>query len=151
MSAIITSRKIGITLGIVTLLTLLARVTFLDALYVPEFRTLLPENQPTTLAVVMVVFMVFVGGWVSALLAAARGSRGGLFAALLFSLFAALGGGLYTLTALCPDGCAAPPVGNLIVWANLLCGLAASLVLGIQLTRPRESADAQGMKRERAA
>jgi hypothetical protein len=132
----------AVTLGIIAFLTLMARLTFLDALYVPEFRVLLPENQPATIALTVIVYIVLVGGWVWALLAAAQGSRGGLIASLLFSLLTALGGGLLTLAALCPNGCAAPPVGNLIVWANFVSGLAASLALGLQLISPRELSNA---------
>ena len=129
----------AVTLGIIAFLTLMARLTFLDALYVPEFRLLLPENQPATIALTMVVYMLLVGLWVWALLTASRGSRAGVIAALFFSLLTAFGGGLFTLATLCPDGCAAPPAGDGIVWANLISGLVASLALGYQLTRTRGS------------
>ncbi len=122
----------AVTLAIVSFATLIARVTFLDALYVPEFRVMFPESQPLGIAVMIVIFIVFIGVWVWSLLAASRGSRGGLTVVLLYSLFTALGGGLITLTAFCPNGCAAPPVGDAVVWANLIVGLAASFVLGIQ-------------------
>ncbi len=127
----------AVTLAIVAFATLIARVTFLDALYVPEFRVMFPESQPAGIAVMIVIFMVFIGVWIWSLLAASRGSRGGFIVVLLYSLFTALGGGLITLTAFCPIGCAAPPVGNIIVWANLISGLAASVALGFQLTRPQ--------------
>jgi hypothetical protein len=94
-----------------------------------------PESQPLGIAVMIVIFMVFIGVWVWSLLAASRGSRGGLVVILLYSLFTALGGGLITLTAFCPIGCAAPPLGDAIVWANLIFGLVASFALGLQLTR----------------
>jgi len=122
----------AVILAIVAFATLIARVTFLDALYVPEFRVMFPENQPIGLAVITVIFVGFIGIWVWSLLMASRGSRGGLIVILLYSLFTALGGGLITLTAFCPIGCAAPPVGNAVVWANLIFGLAASFALGIQ-------------------
>ena len=125
----------AVSLAIVAFATLIARVTFLDALYVPEFRVLFPENQPTGIAVMMVIFIGFIGVWVWSLLAASRGSRGGLIVILLYSLFTALGGGLITLTAFCPIGCAAPPVGDAVVWANLIVGLVASGAVTLQLTR----------------
>lgn len=125
----------AIALGIIALLTLLARLTFLDALYVPEFRVLLPANQPATLALTMIGYILLIGLWLWSLLAATRGSRAGLMVALLFSLLTALGGGLYTITTLCPNGCDAPPVGDGIVWANLIAGLMASLALGFHLAR----------------
>ena len=125
----------AVSLAIVAFATLIARVTFLDALYVPEFRVLFPENQPTGIAVMMVIFIGFIGVWVWSLLAASRGSRGGLIVILLYSLFTALGGGLITLTAFCQIGCAAPPVGDAVVWANLIVGLVASGAVTLQLTR----------------
>ena len=132
----------AVTLAIVAFATLIARITFLDALYVPEFRLLFPENQPVGIAGMIVIFVAFMGIWVWSLLAAARGSRSGLIVVLLYSLFTALGGGLITLTAFCPIGCAAPPVGDAVVWANLIVGLAASFALALQLTRLRASVNA---------
>ena len=134
-----TAPNTAITLGIIAFLTLVARLTFLDALYVPEFRVMLPENQPAAIALAMIVYMLLIGLWMWALLAAARGSRTGIMVALLFSLLTAFGGGLFTITVLCPNGCDAPPVGDGIVWANLITGLAASLALGLHLARPSGS------------
>ncbi len=125
----------AITFSIIAFLTMIARITFLDAMFVPEFRNMLPEDRPASIALMMLVYMVFAGGWVWSLLAASRGSRGGLVVILLYSLFTALGGGLITLTAFCPIGCAAPPVGDALVWANLILGLVASFALGLQLKR----------------
>jgi hypothetical protein len=129
----------AVSLAILAFATLIARITFLDALYVAEFRVMLPENQPISIAVMIVIFIVFIGVWVWSLLAASHGSRGGLIVVLLYSLFTALGGGLITLMVFCPVGCAAPPVGDAIVWANLFVGLVASFVLGLQLTRSHAS------------
>jgi hypothetical protein len=123
----------AVNLAIVAFATLIARVTFLDALYVPEFRVMFPENQPISIAVMIVIFVGFIGVWVWSLLAASRGNRGGLIVILLYSMFTAFGGGLITLTAFCPIGCAAPPVGDAVVWANLIFGLLASFMLGIQV------------------
>ncbi|MBX3085477.1 MAG: hypothetical protein KF716_27830 [Anaerolineae bacterium] len=129
----------AVKLAILAFATLIARITFLDALYVPEFRVMFPENQPGGIAVMTVIFIIFIGVWVWALLAASRGKRGGLIVVLLYSLFTAIGGGLITLTAFCPVGCAVPPVGDAIVWANLIIGLAASIALGFQLIWSRAS------------
>ncbi len=129
----------AITFSIIAFLTMMARITFLDAMFVPEFRNMLPEDRPASIALMMLVYMVFAGGWVWSLLTASRGSRGGLTVVMLFSLFTAFGGGLITLTAFCPIGCAAPPVGDAVGWANLIFGLAASFALGFQLIRSRAS------------
>lgn len=125
----------AVALAVIAFLTLMARLTLLDALYVPEFRALLPENQPATIALMMLAYMIIVGVWVWSLLAASWGSRAGLVGSLFFSLLTGFGGGLLTLTSLCPNGCAAPPVGNGIVWANLISGLAASFALSLRLIR----------------
>ena len=140
----------AVSFGIIAFLTLMARLTFLDALYVPEFGVMLPENQPTKIGLTMLVYMILVGSWVWSLLATTRGSRVGLIVSLLFSLLTAFGGGLLTLTALCPNGCAAYPVGNIIVWANLISGLAASTALVFQLVR-RQSPGVQSKMRGETA
>ena len=127
-----TSLNGAITFSIFAFLTMMARIALLDAMFVPEFRNMLPEDRPASIMLVMLVYMVFVGGWVWSLLAAVRGNRKGLIVSLIYCLFVGLGGGLLTLLFLCPAGCAAWPVGNLIVWANLISGLAASFALGIQ-------------------
>lgn len=128
-----TSLNVAITLSVVALLTLLARITYLDALFVSE----LSEDQPWPIALSMLGYMAFVGGWIWALLAAGRGRRAGLIVAFVFSLLVAFGGGLLTLLVFCPQGCAAWPVGNIIVWAALIFGLAASAALGLQLRQTR--------------
>ncbi len=126
-------KNVAITLSVVALLTVLARITYLDALFVSE----LSEDQPWPIALSMLGYMAFVGVWIWALLAAGRGSRAGLIVALVFSLLVAFGGGLLTLLVFCPQGCAAWPVGNIIVWAALIFGLAASAALGLQLRQTR--------------
>ena len=127
----------AITLSLVALLAVLARFTFLDALFVSEFRNGFSADQPWPIALSMLGCMGFVGGWIWALLAATRGSRGGLIVALIYSLLMAFGFGLLTLLAFCPEGCAAWPVGNIIVWVALIAGLAASVALGRQLWQTR--------------
>ena len=126
-----TSLNGAITFSIFAFLTMMARTTFLDAMFVPEFRDMLPEDSPTGIALMMLVYMIFAGSWVWSLLDAARGSRRGLIVSLIYSLFVALYG-LLSLLVFCSDGCAAWPVGNLIVWLNLISGLVASFALGIQ-------------------
>jgi hypothetical protein len=135
MLAWFTSLNGAITFSIFAFLTMMARITFLDAMFVPEFRNFLPEDQPVNIALMMLWYMVVIGGWVWALISATRGSRRGLIVSLIYSLFVALGGGLLTLLLLCPAGCAAWPVGNLIVWLNLISGLMASFALGIHLNQ----------------
>ncbi len=123
----------AITLSVIALLAVMARLTFLDALFVSEFRSGFSESQPWPVALSMLVYMIFFGGWIWMLLVATRGSRTGIIVALIFNLLLAFGGGLLTLLVFCPAGCAAWPVGNIIVWVALIVGLAASIALGQQI------------------
>jgi hypothetical protein len=130
----VTSLNGAITFSIFVFLTMMTRIAFLDAMFVPEFRNMLPEDRPAGIALMMLVYMIFAGGWVWSLLEAARGSLRGLIVCLIYSLFVALYG-LLSLLVFCSDGCAAAPVGDLIVWLNLISGLMASFTLGIQLNQ----------------
>jgi uncharacterized YccA/Bax inhibitor family protein len=109
----------------------------IDALFVMPEEMGVSQDQPGTVALIMVWTMVLFGGWIWALLAAVRGRRGGVIAALIFSLLSGLLGGV-SLIAFCVPSCAAPPVGNIIVWAELITGLVASIALGVQLRRSHE-------------
>jgi hypothetical protein len=122
----------AITFGIFAFLTMMARITFLDVMFVAEFRNMVPEDRPVSIALMMLAYMVFTGGWVWSLLSAARGNRTGLIVSIIYSLFVVLYG-LLSLLVFCSDGCATWPVGNLVVWLNFISGLVASLTLGIQL------------------
>ena len=123
----------AVALSVIALLAFLARTAGLDAMFVLPGDMGVREDQVQVVGLFMVGVMLIFGAWIWALLAAAQGSRGGALVALIFSLLTALFGGLYTLVAFCQPGCAAPPVGNVIVWAELIAGLAASVALGLQL------------------
>jgi hypothetical protein len=138
MTKWVTSLRGAVTLSVIAMLTLIARITGLDALVVLPSEMGLREDQVVTIGLFMLGVVVLYGAWIWALLAAARGSRGGVIVALIFSLLTALFGGLYTLVVLCQPGCAAAPVGNVIVWAELIAGLAASAALGLQLRQIRQ-------------
>lgn len=129
----------AIALSIIALVSAVGRTIFLDALFVTEFRNQVPENQPVTIALYMLGYMLFVGGWVWALLAASRGSRAGLIVALIFSLLVGVGGGLLTILFFCPVGCSAQPVGDSIVRINLVSGLVAAAALGRQFIKVWQS------------
>jgi hypothetical protein len=136
-----TSLNAGIALSVIALLAVLARITFLDALFVLEFRKGFSEDRPGQIVLSMLGYMILFGSWIWALLAATRGGRAGMVVALLFSLLLAFVGGLFTLLVLCPVGCAAWPAGNLIVWIALITGLAASVALMLQLWSNRQPID----------
>lgn len=128
----------AITLSVIAFLTGLARL-MLDARFVSEFANFMGD-RPGQVALVMLVFIAFFGGWVWALLAAVRGGRGGLIGALVCSLLLALGEGLTTVLVFCPTPCpTVSPLGDIIIWANLISGLVASVALGLQLRQARQS------------
>jgi hypothetical protein len=125
----------AVALSAIAMLALLARITGIDALVVMPSEMGVREDQVLTVGLFMLGVAALYGAWIWALLAAARGSRGGVIVALIFSLLTALFGGLFTLVILCQPGCAAAPAGNIVVWAELLTGLAASVALLAQLRR----------------
>jgi hypothetical protein len=134
-----TSLNGAIALSVLALLAFLARVMGLDAMFVLPGEMGVSQAQPGTVALIMLLVVVFFGGWIWALLAAVRGGWTGLIVTLILSLLSGLGGA-YTLLALCGDkGCAAWPVGNIVVWAELLFGLAAAAALGLHLQQARRS------------
>lgn len=135
----------AVTLSVFALLTLLARTMGLDAMFVLPGEMGVRQDQPTTVALIVLWTVALFGGWIWALLVAMRGSRRGLIAALVFSLLSGLLGGM-TLLVLCPDGCAVYPLGNIIVWAEFIIGLAASLALGLQIWGKRASAAAKAQE-----
>lgn len=127
-----TSLNGAVTLSVLAMLTLLARTVGLDAMFVLPDEMGVRQDQPAIVALIVLCTVALFGGWIWALLVAMRGSRRGLIAALVLSLLSGLLGGM-TLLVLCPDGCAVRPLGNIIVWAEFIIGLAASLALGLQL------------------
>jgi len=128
-----TSLNGAVTLSVLTLLTFLARVTGLDAMFVLPGEMGIREDQTLTIALFMFGVMVLFGGWIWALLAAARGGRTGMIVSLVFNLFVALFGGLFTLISFCSPSCAARPVGEIIVLAALIVGGVASVSAGLYL------------------
>jgi len=135
------SLNAAIALSVIAFVTGLARL-MLDARFVSEFADFM-GNQPGQVALVMLGYIAFFGGWVWALLAAVRGSRGGLIGALICSLLLAVGEGLTTVLVFCPTPCpTVSPLGDIIIWANLIFGLAAAFALGLQLRQPRRSTEA---------
>lgn len=129
MKAWFTSLNGAIALSMIALLTFLGR-TFLDFQYVmPDF---FPSSGQTALGVV--VYMALFGGWLWGLLAAVRGSRGGLIALLVFNLLLPFGAGVATLVSWCPSPCpTAWPLMEIANWTNLLLGLLAAVSVGLRL------------------
>jgi hypothetical protein len=89
-----------------------------------------------TLALTLIYTALF-AGWAYAMHAAARGSRGGLIATLALNTVVWLAIPVGWLTAYCPADCRAQAgvLFNTSNWLNLIFGLLAALVLGLQLRR----------------
>jgi hypothetical protein len=115
--------NISIVLSVAAFLSFLGR-GFLDFYAVmPEFGVTMPELMPITLA-----YTAFFGGWLWALLAASEGSRSAWWFALFFNL-ALVAFGVSTVVALCPSPCqTAWPLGENLIWSNILIGLPAVVV-----------------------
>ena len=86
----------------------------------------MPDLLPITVGM-----LVFYGGWLWALISAARGNRKGLIATLVYNVLLLLFG-VSTFTTLCPSPCdTAWPLGELLMWSNVIIGMLAMLtVLG---------------------
>jgi len=126
----------AMTLTSIAFLAGLAQLILVVRFLPLEYAGFLPDNQPGQVALGMLPLLAMYGGWVWALLAAARSSRGGLIAALIYSVVMALAG-LGNVLVFCGGPCAAWPVGDIIQWANLITGLVASAAIGLQLWRGR--------------
>jgi hypothetical protein len=136
-----TSRSLNTTivLSVLAFLTGIARL-ILDVRFVPEVFSALPEDQPGQTALVILLFVVLDGGWLWALITAARSSRRGLIALLILNLILGFGWGLGTLVAFCPIPCqVAKPLTDMVTLSNVIVGLAAALAIGLYLRSKSES------------
>jgi hypothetical protein len=92
----------------------------------------------TMVSLSMVFYAALFGGWIWALLSAARGSRRGLVTAFGFNLFFLLVIAVGTLVSYCPSPCStAWPLGEIAIWASLIFGLLAAISLGLQFQRSK--------------
>jgi len=124
-----TSLNGAITLSAIAFVLMLGR-TFLDFQFVmPKFFA-----AGSQVAVGLLIYMSFFAGWLWSLLAAVRGSRRGLIAALVFPLLLGVGLGIGTLVAFCPSPCAtAGGLMEVANWTNLITGLLAVIAIGLWL------------------
>jgi hypothetical protein len=123
-------------LSFMAFLTVLGR-TFVDSQY------LIPEQYPSAgRSLAGLGIMAFFGSWIWVPLAAARGGRGGLIAALIHNLIFSFFSGLYSLLILCPSTCtSSQPLMEIALWANLTTAGIASISVGLQLWGSRGDTD----------
>jgi hypothetical protein len=128
MRNILKSHDVALVFSSAALLSFLGR-TFIDYGYVfPESGITMPDLLPITFGV-----LAFYGGWLLALIAAGRRRRGGLIAILVYNVLLLIFG-ISTLTTFCPSPCrTAWPLGEILIWSNLLIGIAATLLTARQL------------------
>lgn len=113
------------------LLTMLAR-TFLDYQYV--YRELGLDAQVSGLATL--INLALFGGWIFALLTSMQSSRRGMIANLAFNSLTLIFG-ISTVVALCPSPCPTGwPVGEIIIWSNILIGATAVILTAREIFRP---------------
>jgi heme/copper-type cytochrome/quinol oxidase subunit 3 len=106
----------------------------LEVRFVTEIVNAMPEDQPAQAALVMLPFILLFSGWLWALLSANRNSRRGLIGLLIFNLILALAWGLATAVSFCPTPCfVAPPLTDIVVWANIIIGFIAAIAVGVYL------------------
>lgn len=124
-----TSLNGAITLSVIALLTEAWR-GFLDAMFV------LPVDfaDEGLMNLAAVIFTLLFAGWAWSLIAAWRGSRGGLIAAFGINALVLLAVPVSWLFFYCPAACQAEAgIFNLANTLNLAFGLLAAISLGIQL------------------
>ena len=134
-----------ISLNVAMILSVIAFVTNLQILvlvatYDPAFEDFLGHlDQTGQVAFGMSWILLIYGGWIWALVAAGRGSRGGKIGVIFFNLLIILSWTLQSILFWCPTPCPLLwPLADIILWTNLLSGLASSIALGLQFwSKPR--------------
>ena len=128
----------ALALSVIALLTFLGRL-FLDWRYESQLMGRAGSLQE---AINVLLFLSFAGGWIWAMFAAIRGSRGGLTACLILALLLGVVFALVTYFFLCPPwmGCRGFPNLWPWNWAELISGLLATIALVFQL-REKKAAD----------
>jgi hypothetical protein len=122
----------AIGLSYAGLLAMLAR-TFLDYQYVYNEMGF----SVITSGFATLINLAMFGGWIYALHAAAvRFSRGAMVANMVFNALL-LVFALSTVITLCPSPCPTGwPVGEIIIWANIIIGIPAVILSGFAVLRP---------------
>jgi hypothetical protein len=138
------SSNTAVALSAIAFLTGIARL-ILEIRFVPEIFNAMPEDQPGQSAIIILIFVVFFGGWLWSLIAAARGGKVGLIGLLVFGLLLALPWGLGTVVMFCPTPCeVAWPLQDIIAWSNVIIGISAAAATGLALRAKPQYVAAQG-------
>jgi hypothetical protein len=120
----------ALILSVAALLSFLAR-TFIDYGFV--YKDLYPSIR--SIAILTLVNLAFIAGWIWALLAASHERRRAMYVLLIYGAVVVLHG-VVTLVSLCPSPCpTAWPVGEVVIWSNVLVGFLAVVAIVSSLRR----------------
>jgi hypothetical protein len=120
----------ALLLSVATLLSFLARA-LIDYGFV--YRELYRGTRP--IGILTLVYLAFIAGWIWALLAASHNTRRAMYVLLVYGAIVALHAGV-TQVAFCPFPCrTAWPLGQVVIWLNLLLGVPAVVVSALSLRR----------------
>jgi hypothetical protein len=122
--------RAALLLSVATLLSFLARA-LIDYGFV--YRELYHGTRP--IGILTLVYLAFIAGWIWALLAASHNTRPAMYVLLVYGAITALHAG-GTQVAFCPFPCrTAWPLGQVVIWLNLLLGIPAVVVALFSLRR----------------
>ena len=120
----------AIILSAAALLSFLAR-TFIDYGFV--YQGLYPSVR--SIAILTLITLVFIAGWLWALIVASHERRRPMYALLVYCVVLVLHG-VVTLVSLCPSPCrTAWPLGQVVIWSNVVVGVLAVVAILSSLTR----------------
>ena len=126
----VSARNAALILSVAALLSFLAR-TFIDYGFV--YQSLYPSIR--SMAILTLITLVFIAGWIWALLAASHDRRRAMYVLLIYAAVVVLHG-VVTLVTLCPSPCpTAWPLGEVVIWSNVLMGILAVVAVVSSLTR----------------
>ena len=130
----IASRSGVIVLSALAFLAYMERALLDWRFVVGDFAT---ETDIATTVLAMAFYLLVSAAWLWGLMAAARGSRNGLWTLLALSLLLLVGLGVATPVSFCPSPCqTAWPLMEVSNWAGLVVGLLAALSAWLRLRRP---------------
>ena len=118
------------------LLSLAASLSFLGRTFL-DFRFVYPEIGLTvpSLSIATFLNLAFFTGWIWALILASHSSRKAMYTLLVFDVLLLLFG-ISTLITFCPSPCPTGwPLGEILIWSNLLIGVSAIAFAVIALRR----------------
>jgi hypothetical protein len=124
-----TAWNVAITASVLALLSLLSR-TFID------YHVVYAEvGAADSLGILTLINLAFFGGWIWALVSAARMGRRAMFVLLGYDVLLVLFG-LVTVTSLCPLPCHTLwPLGSISIVSNLVIGIPAVVLVWRSLRR----------------